>query len=93
MARRSFRTLFREFQRMRGAEPEGGFVADLEYLENRDLDLSVRLGAMLAFNALGHHDRYAPADSVARRAAQSRRECPSGPDDPVRYRHRAARLV
>ncbi len=52
MARRSYRTLFREFQRMRGEEPEGGFVADLEYLENRDLDLSVRLGAMLAFNAL-----------------------------------------
>ena len=52
MARRSFRTLFREFQRIRGAEPDGGFVADLEYLENRDLDLSVRLGAMLAFNAL-----------------------------------------
>jgi hypothetical protein len=52
MARRSFRTLFREFQRIRGSEPDGGFVADLEYLENRDLDLSVRLGAMLAFNAL-----------------------------------------
>jgi len=27
-------------------------MADLEYLEGRDLDLSVRLGAMLAFNAL-----------------------------------------
>ncbi|SOB86365.1 hypothetical protein SAMN06297144_1469, partial [Sphingomonas guangdongensis] len=37
---------------MRGATPDPGFVADLEYLENRDLDLSVRLGAMLAFNAL-----------------------------------------
>lgn len=37
---------------MRGDPPEPGFVADLEFLENRDLDLSVRLGAMLAFNAL-----------------------------------------
>lgn len=37
---------------MRGDPPDRGFVADLEFLENRDLDLSVRLGAMLAFNAL-----------------------------------------
>jgi hypothetical protein len=37
---------------MRGHPPDRGFVADLEFLENRDLDLSVRLGAMLAFNAL-----------------------------------------
>jgi len=37
---------------MRGDPPDPGFVADLEFLENRDLDLSVRLGAMLAFNAL-----------------------------------------
>jgi hypothetical protein len=37
---------------MRGDPPERGFVADLEFLENRDLDLSVRLGAMLASNAL-----------------------------------------
>lgn len=37
---------------MRHDPPDPGFVADLEYLENRDLDLSVRLGAMLAFNAL-----------------------------------------
>lgn len=52
MVRRSFRTIFREFQRMRGDTPDAAFIADLEYLENRDLDLSVRLGAMLAFNAL-----------------------------------------
>jgi len=37
---------------MRCDPPDPGFVADLEFLENRDLDLSVRLGAMLAFDAL-----------------------------------------
>lgn len=48
----SFRSSLRAFQAMRGDPPDPGFVADLEYLENRDLDLSIRLGAMLAFNAL-----------------------------------------
>lgn len=52
MAFRSFRTRLRAFQQVRGNPPDPGFIADLEYLENRDLDLSVRLGAMLAFNAL-----------------------------------------
>lgn len=52
MARASFRTRLRAFQAMRGDPPDAGFLADLEYLQNRDLDLSVRLGAMLAFNAL-----------------------------------------
>ena len=52
MAYRSFRTRLRAFQDVRGDPPDPGFIADLEYLENRDLDLSVRLGAMLAFNAL-----------------------------------------
>lgn len=52
MAERSFRTRLRAFQDMRGEPPDRGFIADLEYLENRDLDLSVRIGAMLAFNAL-----------------------------------------
>ncbi len=37
---------------MRGGKPDPGFIADLEFLENRDLDLSVRIGGMLAFNAL-----------------------------------------
>lgn len=37
---------------MRGAPVDPDFIADLEFLENRDLDLSVRLGALLAFNAL-----------------------------------------
>lgn len=48
----SFRSNLRAFQAMRGDPPDPGFIADLEYLENRDLDLSIRLGAMLAFNAL-----------------------------------------
>lgn len=48
----SFRSRLRAFQSMRRDPPDPGFVADLEFLENRDLDLSVRLGAMLAFNAL-----------------------------------------
>lgn len=48
----SFRGRLRAFQAMRGDPPEPGFLADLEFLENRDLDLSVRLGAMLGFNAL-----------------------------------------
>lgn len=52
MAERSFRTRLRAFRDMRGEPPDRGFIADLEYLENRDLDLSVRIGAMLAFNAL-----------------------------------------
>jgi hypothetical protein len=37
---------------MRCDPPDPGFIADLEFLENRDLDLSIRLGAMLGFNAL-----------------------------------------
>lgn len=52
MAFRSFRTRLRAFQQMRCDPPDPGFIADLEFLENRDLDLSVRLGALLAFNAL-----------------------------------------
>ena len=52
MIERSFRTRLRAFQNMRGQPPDGGFIADLEYLENRDLDLSIRIGAMLSFNAL-----------------------------------------
>ena len=48
----TFRTRLRAFREMRGEPPDRGFLADLEFLENRDLDLSVRIGAMLAFNAL-----------------------------------------
>jgi len=49
---RSFRRRLAAFQDIHGGSPDPGFIADLEFLENRDLDLSVRLGAMLAFNAL-----------------------------------------
>jgi hypothetical protein len=49
---RSFRARFRAFQSMRGQKADSAFIADLEFLENRDLDLSIRLGGMLAFNAL-----------------------------------------
>jgi hypothetical protein len=52
MKSRSFRTRLRAFQLMRDTPPDAGFIADLEFLENRDLDLSVRIGGMLAFNAL-----------------------------------------
>jgi hypothetical protein len=50
--RQSFRNRFRAFQSMRGDGADPAFIADLEFLENRDLDLSIRLGGMLAFNAL-----------------------------------------
>ena len=52
MIRQSFRLRLRAFREMRGSPPDRGFIADLEFLENRDLDLSVRIGGMLAFNAL-----------------------------------------
>ena len=37
---------------MRGNPPDPGFAADLEFLQSRDLDLSIRFGGLLAFNAL-----------------------------------------
>ena len=52
MNSRSSRARLRAFQHMRDNPPDRGFIADLEFLENRDLDLSVRIGGMLAFNAL-----------------------------------------
>ncbi len=52
MSSHSSRSRFRAFQAMRGSPPDPEFIADLEFLENRDLDLSVRIGGMLAFNAL-----------------------------------------
>ncbi len=48
----TFRTRLRAFQVMLNDPPDPGFISDLEFLENRDLDLSVRIGGMLAFNAL-----------------------------------------
>lgn len=52
MPTRSTRAHLRVFQKIHAGAPTHGFRADLAYLENRDLDLSVRLGALLAFNAL-----------------------------------------
>lgn len=37
---------------MLGDTPDPSFIATLEYLENRDLDLWIRIGGLLAFNAL-----------------------------------------
>lgn len=48
----SARALLRAFQLARGAQPDPEFMADLAYVQHKDLDLSVRLGAMLAFDAL-----------------------------------------
>ncbi|MBA4780961.1 MAG: hypothetical protein MK060_14425 [Blastomonas sp.] len=52
MVRPFFRSRLRAFQAMLGDTPDPGFIATLEYLENRDLDLSIRIGGLLAFNAL-----------------------------------------
>lgn len=52
MARHFFRSRLRAFQAMLGDAPDPAFIATLEFLENRDLDLSIRVGGMLAFNAL-----------------------------------------
>lgn len=48
----SFRRQLRAFQAMHGSPPDPAFAAELAWLQNRDLDLSVRLSALLAFNAL-----------------------------------------
>ena len=50
--KRSFRRILRAFQTVRGSPVDPEFLADLEFLENRDLDLSIRIGALIAFNAL-----------------------------------------
>ncbi len=47
-----YRARLRAYRAMRGDPPDAGFLADLDYLQSRDLDLSIRLGAMIAFNAL-----------------------------------------
>ncbi len=44
--------MLRTFQAIRGAAPDPAFVADLDYAQHKDLDLSVRMGALLAFDAL-----------------------------------------
>lgn len=48
----SARTMLRVFRAVRGEEPDRAFIADLEFAQGKDLDLSVRIGALLAFDAL-----------------------------------------
>lgn len=48
----SARALLRAYQTARGEQPDPEFMADLAYVQHKDLDLSVRLGAMVAFDAL-----------------------------------------
>jgi hypothetical protein len=55
MARNRFmstRAMLRAYQRVRENHDDEGYREDLEFLQAKDLDLSVRLGALLAFNAL-----------------------------------------
>jgi hypothetical protein len=46
------RTMLRAYQRARDAQGDSEFQQDLDFLQAKDLDLSVRLGALLAFDAL-----------------------------------------
>jgi hypothetical protein len=48
----STRSMLRAYQRVRDGHPDQGFKDDLAFLQAKDLDLSVRLGALLAFDAL-----------------------------------------
>jgi hypothetical protein len=48
----SARTMLRVFQNSRGETPDAGFLADLQFAQQKDLDLSIRIGALLAFDAL-----------------------------------------
>lgn len=48
----STRSMLRAYQRVREAHEHEGYREDLDFLQGKDLDLSVRLGALLAFDAL-----------------------------------------
>jgi hypothetical protein len=48
----STRTLLRAYQRLQHEDGSGNLAQDLDLLQAKDLDLSVRLGALLAFDAL-----------------------------------------
>jgi hypothetical protein len=48
----STRSLLRAFQKARQWPDSAGFIDDLTLLQSKDLDLSVRLGALLAADAL-----------------------------------------
>ncbi len=44
--------MLRAYQRVRTGHPDSGFKDDLAFLQAKDMDLSIRLGAMLGFDAL-----------------------------------------
>jgi hypothetical protein len=48
----SARSMLRAYQSVQGDVPDQKRSAELAYLQHKDLDMSVRLGGMLAFNAL-----------------------------------------
>ena len=48
----SARSMLRVFQTVRGEAVDRGFLADLQFAQQKDLDLSIRIGALLAFDAL-----------------------------------------
>lgn len=48
----STRLMLRAYQAVREEHDDVGFRADLAFLQTKDLDLSVRIGALLAFDAL-----------------------------------------
>jgi hypothetical protein len=48
----SARAMLRAFQSIHGPKIDPAMMADLAYVQHKDLDMSVRLGGMLAFNAL-----------------------------------------
>ena len=48
----SARSMLRAFQAIRGAAPDPAFMADLDYAQHKDNDLSIRIGALLAFDGL-----------------------------------------
>ncbi len=46
------RAMLRAFQSLHEGEVDNALLHDLAYVQHKDLDMSVRLGGMLAFNAL-----------------------------------------
>lgn len=44
--------MLRAIQKIAAANPDPAFDSDLRFLQSKDLDLSVRIGALLAFDAL-----------------------------------------
>jgi hypothetical protein len=44
--------MLRVFQTSRGEAPDPAFLADLQFVQHKDLDLSIRIGALLASDAL-----------------------------------------